>query len=146
MSSWRKSRAIADGFSAFGHHDPVTAVLFSSLTKMLKAQRAALGPQRFWQRRAFDFAAGWRDQGAHPLQVSGHGHQAPLDLDRSSQQEPAQAHYRFDDAEDRFRGLLVQAAKPLAFGPAQAASHGLDQGEINRGAGVLAAKRLPGNG
>src|SRR3954453_3104227 len=54
--------------------------------------------------------ASWgRDQGKHPLQVPGHGHEVPLapDLIEPAQQELAESQHGFDNAEHRFRNVLA---------------------------------------
>src|ERR1700680_2744221 len=65
----------------------------------------------------------------HSLEVPGHGDEAPLaaNLVEAAQQELAEAHYRFDDAEHRFRRLLAQAVKLLALRGAQPPRHPLDR-------------------
>ena len=57
----------------------------------------------------------------HPLDVPGHGDEAPLaaDIVEPAQQELAESHHRFDDAEHRFRGLLAQGVELLALRGAQ---------------------------
>ena len=54
-------------------------------------------------------------QRKHPLDVPGHGDEVPLatDVVEPAQQELAESHHRFDDAEYRFRGLLAQTIKLL---------------------------------
>ena len=49
----------------------------------------------------------------HPLDVPGHGDEAPLAADaiEPAQQELAESHHRFDDAEHRLRGLLAQSVE-----------------------------------
>src|SRR5277367_3421370 len=56
-----------------------------------------------------------------PLHVPGHGHQAPLaaNLVEPAQQELSKAQNRFDDAEDRLRGVLAPAVEFFAFGRGQ---------------------------
>src|ERR1700733_15486608 len=46
----------------------------------------------------------------HPLDVPGHCNEAPLaaDIVEPAQQELAESHHRFDDAEHRFRSLFAQ--------------------------------------
>src|SRR5271169_2049999 len=53
-----------------------------------------------------------------PLHVPGHGHQAPLaaNLVEPAQQELSKAQNRFDDAEDRLRGMPAPAVEFFAFG------------------------------
>ena len=48
-------------------------------------------------------------QGEHPLHVPGQGDQAPFpfDLVEAAQVELSESHHRLDDAEHRFRRLLV---------------------------------------
>ena len=50
-----------------------------------------------------------RDQGKHPLQVPGHGHEVPLtaDMIEPAQQELAESQHGLDDAEDRFRNVFA---------------------------------------
>src|ERR1700693_986527 len=59
----------------------------------------------------------------HPLHVPRRGDEAPLALDvvKAAQKELAEAHYRFDDPEHRFRGLLAQRIETLASNPPPAA-------------------------
>ena len=54
----------------------------------------------------------------HPLDVPGHGDEAPLAADASepAQQKLAESHHRFDDAEHRLRGLFAQTVELFAFG------------------------------
>src|ERR1700686_1537180 len=53
----------------------------------------------------------------HPLDVPGHGDEAPLAADaiEPAQQELAESHHRFDDAEHRLRGLLAQTVELFAL-------------------------------
>ena len=58
----------------------------------------------------------------HPLDVPGHSNQAPLAADaiEPAQQELAESHHRFDDAEHRLRGLLAQTVEPCGVRRRQA--------------------------
>ncbi len=62
-----------------------------------------------------------RGEGEHPFDVPSHGDQAPFasDLFEAAEQELAEAHDRFDDAEHRLRGLLAQGVELLALGVAR---------------------------
>src|ERR1700681_697204 len=53
----------------------------------------------------------------HPLDVPGHGDEAPLAADaiEPAQQKLAESHHRFDDAEHRLRGLLAQSVELFAL-------------------------------
>src|ERR1700681_1477910 len=65
----------------------------------------------------------------HPLDVPAHGDEAPLAADaiEPAQQELAESHHRFDDAEHRLRGLLAQTVELLALRCPQTPGHGFDR-------------------
>ena len=62
-----------------------------------------------------------RNQSKHPLQVPGHGHEAPLtpNVVELAQQKLAEAEHGFDDAEQRFQGVIAQGVELLALLPLQ---------------------------
>ena len=76
----------------------------------------------------------------HPLDVPGHGDEAPLAADaiEAAQQELAESHYRFDDAEHRLRGLLAQTVELFALRCPQTPSHGFDRCRVFRAGGGAA--------
>ena len=78
----------------------------------------------------------------HSLDVPTHGDEAPFAANaiKTAQQELAEAHHRFDDAEHRFRGLLAQGVKRFSLWCPQLPSHGLDRVGFS-GAGGAAANR-----
>src|SRR5258708_19645035 len=90
----------------------------------------ALPCQMEWRAR-LAAASGGR-QGVHPLHVPGHRDEAPLTLDlvKATQEELAEAHHRFDDAEHRFRNLLAQGIELLAFGRLQTMAHGRERRRV----------------
>ena len=49
-------------------------------------------------------------EGEYPLDVPGHGHEAPFvaDIFEAAEQELAESEHGFDDAEHRLRRLLAQ--------------------------------------
>src|SRR5271169_313122 len=73
-------------------------------------------------------------EGEDPLDVPGHGHQAPLaaDLVEPAQQELPKAQNRLDDAEHRLWGVLALAVELLAFGRGQAVHHGFERRRVLR--------------
>src|ERR1700693_3118213 len=70
----------------------------------------------------------------HSLDVPGHGDEAPLAADaiEPAQQELAESHHRFDDAEHRFRGLRAKTIALFARGRPQTPSHGFERRRIFR--------------
>ena len=70
----------------------------------------------------------------HPLDVPGHGDEAPLAADaiEPAQQELAESHHRFDDAEHRLRGLLAQTVELFALRCPQTPGHGFDRCRVFR--------------
>src|SRR3954449_5147630 len=79
--------------------------------------------------------ASWgRDQGKHPLQVPGHGHEVPLtaDMIEPAQQELAESQHGLDDTEDRFRNVFALGVELLALQRLQSVRHGLDRCRIVR--------------
>src|SRR5687768_392344 len=76
---------------------------------------------------------GWV-QGEHPLEIPGQGYELPLTPNRvePAQQKLAEPQHRFDDAEDRFRGLLAHGVELFAVGRLQAMDHGLDRRRMVR--------------
>src|SRR5208283_966593 len=73
-------------------------------------------------------------EGEDPLDVPGHGHQAPLaaDLVEPAQQELPKAQNRLDDAEHRLWGVLALAVEFFAFGRGQAVHHGFERRRVLR--------------
>ena len=70
----------------------------------------------------------------HPLDVPGHGDEAPLAADaiEPAQQELAESNHRFDDAEHRLWGLLAQTVELFALRCPQTPSHGFDRCRVFR--------------
>ena len=81
----------------------------------------------------------------HPLDVPGHGDEAPLAADaiEPAQQELAESHHRFDDAEHRLWGLLAQTVELFGVRRRQAmASTGV--GFFGAGGGAANRSRQEG--
>src|SRR5580704_11573132 len=70
----------------------------------------------------------------HPLDVPGHGDKAPLIADavEPAQQELAESHHRFDDAEHWLRGLLAQTIELFALRRPQTPGHSFDRCRVFR--------------
>src|SRR5580693_10422592 len=75
----------------------------------------------------------WAER-VHPLDVPGHGDEAPLAANaiEPAQQKLAESHHRFDDTEHRFRGLLAQTIEFFALRCLQTPSHRFDRRWIFR--------------
>ena len=80
----------------------------------------------------------------HPFDVPGHGDEAPLTADaiEPTQQELAESHHRFDDAEHRLRGLLAQTVELFALWCPQTPGHGF--GFSGAGGGAANRSRQEG--
>jgi hypothetical protein len=78
------------------------------------------------------YAALPRTEGEHPLDIPGHGHQAPLaaNLVEPAQQELSEAENRLDDAEDRLRDVFAPSIELLAFRRRQAMQHGFERRRV----------------
>src|SRR3954454_17041004 len=87
-----------------------------------------------------------RDQGKHPLQVPGHGHEVPLpaNMIEPAQQELAETEHGLDDTEDRFRNVLALGVELPALQRLQAMGHGLDRRRIVRRGRRLGEARAQG--
>ncbi len=66
-------------------------------------------------RRLRPLSGGGEDE--HPLDVPGHGHEAPLAarLFQSAHRKLTESGHGFDDAEHRLRGLFAQSVEIAAF-------------------------------
>ncbi len=73
----------------------------------------------------------------HPLQVPGHGDEAPFAARalEAAQQELARAQHRFHDAEHRLGRVLAQRLELAAFGGLEPVGHGVE------GRRILARRR-----
>src|SRR5580693_10433285 len=107
------------------------------LPKMTAAMACGGGAEVFWQsQRGSSEALGGSAEAErkHSLDVPSHGDEAPLAANpiEPAQQELAESHHRFDDAEHWFRSLLAQAIELFALRCPQTPGHGLDRCRVVR--------------